>query len=137
MKTYSVKEGELKKHLLMDDGYLSHILLTIIELPPHTTDNLQQLDLPVFKFLKDCWYETFSRRLRRKVPDQPKLNFVTHLCVLEVQGRHFHPHNIKQGFRNCRIFQVGQKQYPENRLKGNLKNCYDKWVAKVKLELSA
>ena len=59
VKTYSVKEGELKKHLLMDDGYLSQVLLTIIELPPHTTDNLQQLDLPVFKSLKDCWYETF------------------------------------------------------------------------------
>ena len=57
----------------MDDGYLSHILLTIVELPPYTTDNLQQLDLSVFKFLKDCWYETFFRRLRRKVPDQPKL----------------------------------------------------------------
>lgn len=61
------------KPILMDDGYLSHILLTIIELPPYTTDNLQQLDLSVFKFLKDCWYETFFRRLRRKVPDQPKL----------------------------------------------------------------
>ena len=41
VKIYSVKEGELKKHLLMHDGYLSHILLTIIELPPHTTHNLQ------------------------------------------------------------------------------------------------
>ena len=41
VKTYSVKEGELKKHLLMRDGYLSHILLTIIELLPYTTHNLQ------------------------------------------------------------------------------------------------
>lgn len=71
---------KLKKEILMHDGHFLHIWyetleivraqrVTIIKLPPHITDNLQQLDLPELKSLKDYWCDIFLRSLRRQVPD--------------------------------------------------------------------
>ena len=58
--------GVLEPRLLIYDGHLSHVWygtlelarqqkVTIIKLPPHTTDLLQPLDVAVFKSLKDHW----------------------------------------------------------------------------------
>ena len=57
---------ELEPCLLIYDGLLSHMwygtidlacqkIVTIIKLPPHTTDLLQPLDVVVFKSVKDHW----------------------------------------------------------------------------------
>ena len=59
-------EGELETHLMLNDGHLSHVnyitiklaretRVTILKLPPHTTDLLQPLDVAVFKSLKQKW----------------------------------------------------------------------------------
>ena len=149
VKTRSTKEGELENRLLIYDGHLSHIWygtlelaraqkVTIIKLPPHTTDLLQPLDLSGFKSLKDYWGDILFRRLKTKRTTRlSKAEFATHLCDPEVWGKAFSPSNIKSGFRSCGIFPVDRRQYPENRFNVNLKNRYDKWVDEGKPELAA
>ena len=113
VKTHPTKEGELENHLLIYDGHLLHIWywtleltrtqkVTIIKLPPHTTDILQLFDLSVFKSLKDCWGDILFRRLKTKRTTRlSKADFAAHLCDTEVQGKVFSPSNIKSGFKNC------------------------------------
>ena len=59
-------DGVIEPRLLVFDGHLSHLWygtlklarnnnVTILKLPPHTTDLLQPLDVAVFKSLKDSW----------------------------------------------------------------------------------
>ena len=148
VKTRSTKEGELENRLLIYDGHLSHIWygtlelaraqkVTIIKLPPHTTDLLQPLDLSGFKSLKDYWGDILFRRLKTKRTTRlSKAEFATHLCDPEVWGK-ASPNNIKSGFKSCGIFPVDRKQHPENCFNVNLKNRYDKWVEEGKPELAA
>ena len=65
-------EGELETCLMIYDGHLSHLnyttiklaretRVTILKLPPHTTDLLQPLDVAVFKSLKQKWGAVHSK----------------------------------------------------------------------------
>ena len=147
MKTCSTEEGELENCLDLQRSSFTHLVwdprtweaqkVTIIKLPPHTTDHLHPLDLSVFKSLKDYWGDILFRRLKTKHTTRlSKAEFATHLCDPEVWGK-ASPNNIKSGFKSCGIFPVDRKQHPENCFNVNLKNRYDKWVEEGKPELAA
>ena len=100
--------------------------VTIMKLPPHTTDLLQPLDISVFKALKDYWGDILFNRLRLTRARLTNAEFATHLCDPDVWGKAFLAESIKNGFRRCGIFPVDREQYPESRLSVNLKNRYQK-----------
>ena len=110
--------GVLEPRLLIYDGHLSHVWygtlelarqqkVTIIKLPPHTTDLLQPLDVAVFKSLKDHWGDILFQRFS-------KSEFATVLSSGDVWKNTFTPENIKQGFRKCGISPANLKMYPEH-----------------------
>ena len=94
-QTRSYKDDELEPRLLIFDGHLSHMWygtievarsqkVTIIKLPPHTTDVLQPLDVSVFKALKNHWGDILFRRLRLTRSRLSKSEFSAHLSDAEV-----------------------------------------------------
>ena len=148
VKTRSHKDDELEPRLLIYNGHLSHIWygtlelvraqnVTIIKLPPHTTDLLLPLDVSVFKSLKGYWGDILFQRLRVTRSRLSKAEFATHLCDPEVWKKAFSVENIKNGFRRRGIFSVDSIQYPEHRFSINLKIRYDKWVEEGKPDISA
>ena len=141
-------EGNLEKRLLIYDGHLSHIWygtleyaraqgVTIIKLPPHTTDVLQPLDVSVFRSLKGHWGDILFDRLRTTRTRIPKTEFAALLSDQKVWAESFKEQNIKNGFRTCGIFPPDRSQYPTHRFSVNLKNRYDVWVREGKPELTA
>ena len=74
-KTRSYTSVEvLQGRLMIYDGHLSHVgfptlqcarewKVAILKSPPHTTDLLQQLDVSVFKALKQKWGQLLHARL--------------------------------------------------------------------------
>ena len=69
-------ESGLETRLMIYDGHLSHVnyatiklaretRVTILKLPPNTTDLLQPLDVAVFKSLKQKWGGVLFKRLRK------------------------------------------------------------------------
>ena len=111
--------------------------VTIIKLPPHTTDLLQPLDVSVFKSLKDHWGDLLFKRLHACQSKLSKSEFTTLLCNEAVWKKAFTQENIQHGFRKCGIFPFNAKSYPEHRFNTNLKRRYDVWIANGKPDLSA
>ena len=148
VKTRSYKDDQLEARLLLYDGHLSHIWygtielartqnVTIIKLPPHTTDLLQPLDVSVLKALKGYWGDILFKRLRTTRSRLTKAEFATHLCDPEVWEKAFSKENVINGFKGCGICPVDRKQYPVNRFNVNLKARYDKWIEEGKPDISA
>ena len=69
--------------------------VTIIKLPPHTTDLLQPLDEAVFKSLKDHWGDVL---LQHNNTSQLKLEFGLILSSEDVWKKSFSIQNIQKGF---------------------------------------
>ena len=72
--------------------------VTIINLPPHTTDLLQPLDVAVFKSLKDHWGDISIqpfRMFRNKLTDS---EFGAVLSGEDVWKSALTTENVKQGF---------------------------------------
>ena len=114
----------LEPRLLIYDGHLSHVWygtlelarqqkVTIIKLPPHTTDLLQPLDVAVFKSLKDHWGDILFQQFSMSRNKLTKSEFATVLSSEDVWKNAFTPENIKQGFRKCGISPPNRKMYPE------------------------
>lgn len=70
------EDGSLEPRVMIYDGHLSHVSyetisfarenkVTVLKLPPHTTDLLQPLDVSVFKSLKEKWGRVLHQRLRK------------------------------------------------------------------------
>ena len=151
VKTRTFKEGvadEMEPRLLIYDGHLSHIWygtlelarmqnVTIIKLPPHTTDLLQPLDVSVFRSLKGYWGDILFKRLRATRSRLTKAEFVTNLCDVAVWSKAFSENNIMNGFKACGIYPCDRTKYPVKRLNVNLKHRYDKWVEEGKPSISA
>ena len=144
----SYKGDALEPRLLVYDSHLSHVWygtlefariqkVTILKLPPHTTDLLQPLDVSVFKALKDYWGDILFRRLRLTRSRLAKEEFSSHLCHPDVWGKALSEENIKSGFRRTGVFPVDLDQYPQHRLNVNLKVRYDKWVEEGRPEITA
>ena len=94
--------------LMIYDGHLSHIgfqtlqctrewKVTILKLPPHTTDLLQPIDF--FKTLKQKWGQLLHARLRKTRSALTKLEFATAISSDDVWEQSFTKTSIVNGFR--------------------------------------
>ena len=88
-------DRELEPCLLIYDGHLPHMWygtidlarqksVTVIKLPPHTTDLLQPLDVAVFKSLKDHWGDVLFQRNNTSPLKLSKAEFGTILSSEDV-----------------------------------------------------
>ena len=104
------EENELEPRLMIYDGHLSHVdyltislarnsKVTILKLPPHTTDLLQPLDVSVFKSLKEKWGDILFKRLRKTRCRLSKAEFATILSSDDVWKASLNEEGIKNGFR--------------------------------------
>ena len=100
--------------------------VTIIKLPPHTTDLLQLLDVAVFKSLKDHWGEVLFQRLNLTRARLSKAEFLK-IISSEVWNVAFSAKNIESGFMKCGIIPSDRYAYPQHRFNGNLLNRYKIW----------
>ena len=73
--------------------------VTILKLPPHTTDLLQPLDVSVFKALKQKWGQLLHARLRKTRSALTKLEFATAISSDDVWEQSFTKTSIVNGFR--------------------------------------
>ena len=146
-RTRTLKEdGEIEPRLMIYDGHLSHVDLatlryarnfkvTIIKLPPHTTELLQPLDVAVFSALKVDWGGgVLFQRLRNVRSKLSKAEFAQILASGQVWDAVFSIKTIESGFRKCGIFPVGRTQYPEYRFSPPVLEKYNKWVEDRKPE---
>ena len=96
----------------MYDDHLSHVWygtielarvqnVTIIMLPPHTTDLLQPLDVSIFKALKGYWGDILFKQMKTTRNRLTKAEFSSYLCDPEVWAKSLSEDNIKNGFRGC------------------------------------
>ena len=111
--------------------------VTIIKLPPHTTDLLQPLDVAVFKSLKDHWGDILFQRFSMSRNKFEKSEFATVLSSENVWKNAFTPASIKKGFRKCGISPPNRKMYSEHRLHQNLLKRYNTWVDNGKPDLAS
>ena len=104
------EEGVLETRLMIYDSHLSHVScatvcyarkknVTILKLPPHTTDVLQPLDVSVFKSLKEKWGNALHKRLIKTRTPLSKSEFSTVLSSDEVWRSSFTIERIQNGFR--------------------------------------
>ena len=132
-----VKERPL---LLVLDGHITHTSLSVIEkainedvtilkLPPHSTDLLQPLDVACFAPLKKLWIKKLNLWLNQWGPRLPvrKHNLVNLLGEIWEQG--LTPNNIMAGFSATGVYPVDKTKYPADRLDGRLVRRYNSWVA--------
>ena len=134
--------------LLIYDGHISHVWygttklamkynMTIIKLPPHTTELLQPLDVAVFKSLKDTWGAFLFKRLKQARSRLTKSEFSTLLSSPEVWKEAFGEEKIKNGFRKCGIYPFSRDQYPKHRFHPKILAKYEEWVQAGKPAYSA
>ena len=116
-----VKERPL---LLLLDGHVTHLDMgtiqhakdnevTIIKLPPHTTDVLQPLDVTCFKSLKNEWNIKLTEWYRLNQRKLIRCEFANLMCTIWDKG--LRPENIKSGFKTTGIFPCDRSKYPTNR----------------------
>ena len=110
-KTCSYTSDEvLEGRLMIYDGHLSHVgfttlqcslewKVTILKLPPNTTDLLQPLDVSVFKSLKQKWGQLLHARLRKTRSALTKSEFATAISSDDVWEQSFTKTSIVNGFR--------------------------------------
>ena len=148
-KTRQFVEGttNLEPRLLIYDGHLSRMYyptldlarkqnVTIINMPAHTTDVLQPLDVSVFKSLKSHWGKALFGRLKLSRSKLSKAEFSKLLVSSDVWNNAFSSSNNMNGFEKCGVLPVSRDRYPIHRFNGNLKNRYDIWLSEGKRELS-
>ena len=111
--------------------------MTIIKLPPHTTELLQPLDVAVFKSLKDTWGAFLFKRLKQARSRLTKSEFSTLLSSPEVWKEAFGEEKIKNGFRKCGIYPFSRDQYPKHRFHPKILAKYEEWVQAGKPAYSA
>ena len=131
--------------LLILDGHITHTSLSVIEkaidenvtilkLPPHSTDLLQPLDVACFAPIKRLWTKQLNLWLNQWGARTPvrRHNLVNLLGEIWYQG--LSPKNVIAGFNATGIFPVDRSKYPSERLNTNLVRRYDTWVAAGKPE---
>lgn len=111
--------------LLIYDGHLSHMEyktlklakdngITIIRLPPHTTDLLQPLDVCCFGPIKRKWSDTLEKFQNENQRLPSNSEFVDLLCSIWHDG--LKKENIISGFYSTGIYPPNKFKYPRDRL---------------------
>lgn len=111
--------------LLVFDGHMAHLLketielavehqITILKLPPHTTDLLQPLDKCCFSPLKLRWNEKLLTWQHENNRTLTKCDFANLLCSVWEIG--LPSKNIIAGFKSTGIFPPDSSKYPVDRL---------------------
>ncbi|CAG4946555.1 unnamed protein product [Parnassius apollo] len=123
-KVFLPTVGEKRPILLVYDGHSTHVGLNIIEkareagitilkLPPHTSDNLQPLDLAVNKSFKDKWDLALVKWQRLQVGQMlPKKDFSKLIGHVWAQ---VDPSVCAAGFRKAGIFPFNNDAVSEHK----------------------
>lgn len=120
-----IKERPL---LLILDGHMTHLSvdvltkaanenITVLKLPPYTTETLQPLDKACFKPFKDHWNDElykWQRQNQRKIT-RSGMNYK--LCT--IWHRSITKTSIVNGFASTGIFPFNMEKYPIERLDTN------------------
>ncbi|CAG4996929.1 unnamed protein product [Parnassius apollo] len=116
--------GEKRPILLLYDGHSTHLginiiqkareeKITIMKIPPHTSDNLQPLDIAVNKSFKDKWDVELVKWQRLNVGKVlPNKDFSR--IIGQVWG-HINPLVCAAGFRKAGIYPLNKNAIPENK----------------------
>ena len=126
--------------LLVFDGHLTHLSIdvirkaraedvTILKLPPHTTDLIQPLDVACFGPLKCIWERKLNEWTSLFGVNEriKKAQFANMLSEVWRQG--LSTKNIIAGFEATGVFPVNKLKYPTNRFNPNLLKSYKSWDA--------
>lgn len=123
-KVFLPTVGQKRPILLVYDGHSTHVGINIIEkaraagitimkIPPHTSDNLQPLDLAVNKSFKDKWDLMLVKWQRLHVGQAlPKKEFSKLIGVVWAQ---VDPKVCEAGFRKAGIFPFNSNAVPEEK----------------------
>lgn len=122
------------------DGHASHLSLTLIEkareaqitllkLPPKTTDMLQPLDVSCFFPVKKAWNTHLQNQISASagMNHVDKKNFVDILTTVWRQG--LSEENVKAGFEATGLFPPDRTKYKVERLSQRKLKMYNLWVA--------
>ena len=128
------KQQTQRPLLLVYDGHSTHLTssiikkarsenITIIKLPPHTTDRLQPLDVCCFKPLKIQWDKAIAKfQQTNNARRITKSEFVD--LVGQVWSSAFTEKNILKSFEKTGMYPVNRTRYPEIAFKPNLLSVY-------------
>ena len=106
----TLEDGTIEPRIMIYDGHLSHVgygtiiharnhNVTILKLPPHTTDLLQPLDVSVFGSLKVKWGAALFKRLRKSRSALSKSEFSTLLVSDDVWKSSCTEETVQNGFK--------------------------------------
>ena len=127
-------ENTQRPILMVFDGHSTHLTsrvvmkakgedITIIKLPPHTTDRLQPLDVCCFKPLKVQWDKAIAKwNTEHKAVRLTKAAFVE--LVGNVWSSAFSIRNIKKSFEKTGLYPVNRYVYPESIFNPDLYHVY-------------
>jgi hypothetical protein len=89
--------------LLIYDNHESHLSIDVVNLPPHSTNKMQPLDVGVFKPFNNAYNAAVDTWLMQN-PGQPFTIYQVASCVGYAHQKAVTPSNITAAFRKCGIF---------------------------------
>ena len=123
-----VKEVK-ERHLIIWEGHMADISIdlfkeakkediTIVEYPPHVTDNLQPLDVTCFRPLKHKWESLLNEQVVEWGSKLTIANF--HTLLSKAWHDSFNSSKVLGGFRTTGIFPLDREKYQKSRLDPSL-----------------
>ena len=132
--------------LLIYDGHSSHLtyeviklareeMVSIIKLPPHTTDRLQPLDVSCFKHFKTIWAKTLHRWTYQNLGQ--KIQKSEFICLLgSIWRESFTVENIVAGFKKSGMFPPNRVVYPVDAFNPKILHAYTLFKEEMDIQAS-